>query len=709
MYKNQLQELAQRSCFNLPAYSCIREGPDHAPRFKANVNFNGEIFESPQFCTTLRQAEHAAAEVALNTLSKRGPSQSLAAKILDETSVCKNLLQETAQRLGVALPVYTIIKPEPGHLPVFKCLVEVAGRVFAGEPAKTKKQAEKNAAMVAWSAMKQWTQSPAAATAENGSCIDSDGNSNALVLHKMDNSSSQTQLPHRRHGGRSKMRVVNVRGKNRFGRESSPSSGHFQYGSSSSPSSPSGELGLEERRFLFGAQVTTGCSMENPRSMGSYQRSTSLFDGESAAVVQQDVLMKSRVGGSGGGSIAHALPLPWHPKTQLQQQKRPSRLSFQSRSDRFELRRPLMEEFELLHKDVDNDWLNAGFGAESLTSFSHAQQCQHYPQGGKSSERIPSGVQKRVMFQSQSERFELKPSLVDELYYNDEEDYWWRGELTQPVAMLERARSALGAEQQSSCIPYYDGSRVSPSSTQNSTSHVSNDLGRIASALTSGYIDTINKPISGFDEVGGPEASNDLYADCYSFQSPFPCFQTPSSSSSSILFEEMERECTYSENIYHGDRISSYLSSSYDREQGSDSYTSLTSAEGPSHFYFNSEGSRNSFSGYLTSSRNRQQLENELGTGSSVTWPHAADIWVSGSGESQFLGLRNVKSTAPSVRVHQKIAVCSAAPPRCPARETTVPTNPYLKNENPHPVILQSDPSSSSEASACQLFRQLRI
>lgn len=82
MYKNQLQELAQRSCFNLPSYVCIREGPDHAPRFKAVVNFNGENFESPHYCSTLRQAEHAAAEVALNALSNRGPSHSLAARIL---------------------------------------------------------------------------------------------------------------------------------------------------------------------------------------------------------------------------------------------------------------------------------------------------------------------------------------------------------------------------------------------------------------------------------------------------------------------------------------------------------------------------------------------------------------------------------------------------------------------------------------------------
>ena len=82
MYKNQLQELAQRSCFNLPAYTSIREGPDHAPRFKAVVNFNGEAFESPSYCSTLRQAEHSAAEVALNALACRGPSNSLAARIL---------------------------------------------------------------------------------------------------------------------------------------------------------------------------------------------------------------------------------------------------------------------------------------------------------------------------------------------------------------------------------------------------------------------------------------------------------------------------------------------------------------------------------------------------------------------------------------------------------------------------------------------------
>ncbi|KAL3829453.1 hypothetical protein ACJIZ3_018255 [Penstemon smallii] len=155
MYKNQLQELAQRSCFNLPSYSSTREGPDHAPRFKASVNFNGEIFDSPTYSTTLRQAEHAAAEVALNSLSAKGPSKSLTARVLDETGVYKNLLQETAHRAGLKLPVYITIRSGPGHVPVFTSTVELAGMNFTGESAKTKKQAEKNAAISAWSSLKK--------------------------------------------------------------------------------------------------------------------------------------------------------------------------------------------------------------------------------------------------------------------------------------------------------------------------------------------------------------------------------------------------------------------------------------------------------------------------------------------------------------------------------------------------------------------------
>ncbi|PNX96179.1 double-stranded RNA-binding protein 2-like [Trifolium pratense] len=182
MYKNRLQELAQRSCFNLPAYSCIREGPDHAPRFKVTVNFNGETFESPTFCSTLRQAEHAAAEVALNTLANRGPSRTLAARVLDETGVYKNLLQETAHRAGLNLPVYKTIRAGPGHVPNFYCTVEIAGMHFAGDPARTKKQAQKNAAIAAWSALRKLSENQLSSSTSSSS-LSSESKSNKEQEH----------------------------------------------------------------------------------------------------------------------------------------------------------------------------------------------------------------------------------------------------------------------------------------------------------------------------------------------------------------------------------------------------------------------------------------------------------------------------------------------------------------------------------------------
>ena len=72
----------------------------------------------------------------------------------DETGVYKNLLQEIAQRVGAPLPQYTTFRSGLGHLPVFTGTVELAGITFTGEPAKNKKQAEKNAAMAAWTSLK---------------------------------------------------------------------------------------------------------------------------------------------------------------------------------------------------------------------------------------------------------------------------------------------------------------------------------------------------------------------------------------------------------------------------------------------------------------------------------------------------------------------------------------------------------------------------
>lgn len=76
----------------------------------------------------------------------------------------KNLLQEIAQRVGAPLPQYTTYRSGLGHLPVFTGTVELAGITFTGEPAKNKKQAEKNAAMAAWSSLKQLAKETASSS-----------------------------------------------------------------------------------------------------------------------------------------------------------------------------------------------------------------------------------------------------------------------------------------------------------------------------------------------------------------------------------------------------------------------------------------------------------------------------------------------------------------------------------------------------------------
>ncbi|KAM0002229.1 putative double-stranded RNA-binding domain-containing protein [Helianthus debilis subsp. tardiflorus] len=210
MYKNQLQELSQRSCFNLPSYTCVREGPDHAPRFKATVNFNGETYECPNYCTTLRQAEHSAAEVALNALANSGPSSSLAARILDETGVYKNLLQEVSQRVGSSLPTYTTFRSGLCHFPVFTCTVELADCIFTGEPAKNKKQAEKNAAMSAWSSLKHMAQQSENSSLPKGNIEEQEHVTVARALQKLRLKVKMSNIPLPIHFPAPKPKLVNT-------------------------------------------------------------------------------------------------------------------------------------------------------------------------------------------------------------------------------------------------------------------------------------------------------------------------------------------------------------------------------------------------------------------------------------------------------------------------------------------------------------------
>ncbi|KAH9784565.1 Double-stranded RNA-binding protein 1 [Citrus sinensis] len=109
LYKNQLQSYTQKKNLPLPMYSCEREGPPHASRFKCK----------------------------------------------DDSVLYKNLLQELAQKEAYALPVYNTKQSGESHAPTFVSTVEVGGQVFSGQEAKSKKQAEMSAAKVAYMRLKE--------------------------------------------------------------------------------------------------------------------------------------------------------------------------------------------------------------------------------------------------------------------------------------------------------------------------------------------------------------------------------------------------------------------------------------------------------------------------------------------------------------------------------------------------------------------------
>ncbi|XP_035835996.1 double-stranded RNA-binding protein 4 isoform X1 [Helianthus annuus] len=145
LYKSRLQTYAQKRNIPLPTYTVETQGPPHCRLFKAQVTIDGNTYAGPGFSSTLKDAEHEAAKVAFMSLSQDGAQ--------DDDCLYKSLLQELAQKRGLALPVYVTNRSGPPHMPCFVSTVEISGESYVGEDARTKKQAEMNAAKVAYTAL----------------------------------------------------------------------------------------------------------------------------------------------------------------------------------------------------------------------------------------------------------------------------------------------------------------------------------------------------------------------------------------------------------------------------------------------------------------------------------------------------------------------------------------------------------------------------
>ncbi|KAL8129479.1 hypothetical protein V2J09_018634 [Rumex salicifolius] len=132
-YKSQLQTYAQKRNLELPVY-CVESV--------------GKCYETKEFFHIAKEAEYAAAKVALDAI--------IPDRIEKENPfIYKNLLQEILQKERSCLPNYTTVRAGIPHTPTFMSTVEVRGETFRGQEANTKKQAELNVAKVAYIALKK--------------------------------------------------------------------------------------------------------------------------------------------------------------------------------------------------------------------------------------------------------------------------------------------------------------------------------------------------------------------------------------------------------------------------------------------------------------------------------------------------------------------------------------------------------------------------
>ncbi|CAI8610439.1 unnamed protein product [Vicia faba] len=132
--------------------------------FIANEDFQVRYDSLPGFFNR-KAAEQSAAEVALMELAKSGKVNHSITQPVHETGLCKNLLQEYAQKMNYAMPMYQCKKDDapPGRAPLFSCTVDIGGIHYVGGTTKTKKEAEIKAARTALLAI----QTNASQTSQN--------------------------------------------------------------------------------------------------------------------------------------------------------------------------------------------------------------------------------------------------------------------------------------------------------------------------------------------------------------------------------------------------------------------------------------------------------------------------------------------------------------------------------------------------------------
>ncbi|RCV36881.1 hypothetical protein SETIT_8G016900v2 [Setaria italica] len=104
VFKSRLQEYAQKAGLPTQEYHTLKEGPSHEPIFKSTVVINNTKYDSLPGFFSRKAAEQSAAEVALMEIVKSVPAtETKSIPAVQETGLCKNLLQEYAQKMNYTI------------------------------------------------------------------------------------------------------------------------------------------------------------------------------------------------------------------------------------------------------------------------------------------------------------------------------------------------------------------------------------------------------------------------------------------------------------------------------------------------------------------------------------------------------------------------------------------------------------------------------
>ncbi|XP_022143455.1 double-stranded RNA-binding protein 4-like isoform X2 [Momordica charantia] len=147
IYKSQLHEYAQRSRIPLPVYQTVIEGSIGLPKYRSTVLVDEVHYVSPNTFRNRRGAEHDAARIALEYISKRTKDDGFLL-LQEDLMFCKSILSEYTVKMNLKRPLYTT-NHHDGSVPIFQSTLVFDGVVYTGNLSRSKKEAEQLAARAA--------------------------------------------------------------------------------------------------------------------------------------------------------------------------------------------------------------------------------------------------------------------------------------------------------------------------------------------------------------------------------------------------------------------------------------------------------------------------------------------------------------------------------------------------------------------------------